>query len=140
MKNEKPSDFEMQVLGVLWRLGASSVRDVLSVLPDGKERAYTSVLSVMQVMEKKGLLLRKREGLTDYWRPAMAQSRVLGPFLRRLVTNVFGGEPIQVMQHLLQETEISDADLVEIRRLLDAHEQDRRSDAVPSHDPKDKSR
>jgi predicted transcriptional regulator len=57
MKNEKyqPAEFELQVLGVLWEHGPSTVREVLERLPDGKPRAYTSVLSVMQVMQKKGL-------------------------------------------------------------------------------------
>ncbi len=54
MKNREPSRLEMQVLSVLWQRGASSVREVLAVMPDGKARAYTTILSVMQVMEKKG--------------------------------------------------------------------------------------
>ena len=63
MKNAKhqPAEFELQVLGVLWEHGPSTVREVLERLPDGKPRAYTSVLSVMQVMQKKGLLAAKRQ-------------------------------------------------------------------------------
>ena len=47
----KPSDLEMQILSVLWENGPLTVREVLKMMPDKKERAYTSVLSVMQVME-----------------------------------------------------------------------------------------
>ena len=125
MKPDKPSELEMQILGVLWRGGPALVRDVRAAMPDGKRRAYTSVLSAMQVMEKKGLLTRTREGLTDRWRPAVTKSRVLGPFLRNLVANVFGGQPTQVMQHLLQETDVDEADLTAIRQLLDAHQTQR---------------
>ena len=121
MKTDKPSQLEMQILGVLWRGGPGPVRDVLAAMPDGKKRAYTTVLSAMQVMERKGLLTRTREGLTDHWRPTVTKSRVLGPFLRNLVANVFGGQPAQVMQHLLQETDVNEADLAAIRQLLDAH-------------------
>ena len=139
MKANKPSDLEMQILGVLWRGGPATVRDVLGALPDGKPRAYTSVLSMMQLMEKKGLLARTREGLTDRWRPAVTKSHVLGPFLRRLVANVFAGEPKAVMQHLLQETEVDDAALAEIRQMLDAHAQRRKTKIAPSAIPKTKS-
>lgn len=121
----QPSDLEMQILGVLWRGGPATARDVLNTLPDRKKRAYTTVLSTMQVMEKKGLLARSREGLTDRWRPAVTKSRVLGPFLRNLVANVFGGEPTQVMQHLLEETNVNDIELDQIRQLLDAHKAQR---------------
>ena len=55
MKTSKPSDLEMQILSVLWDRGASTAREVLKAMPDGKQRAYTSILSVMQVMEKKAL-------------------------------------------------------------------------------------
>jgi BlaI family penicillinase repressor len=122
MKPDKPSDLELQILGVLWRHGPATARDVLTAMPDGKKRAYTSVLSAMQVMEKKGLLTRSREGLTDRWRPAVSKSRVLGPFLRNLVANVFGGQSAQVMQHLLQETDVDEAELAAIRELLDARQ------------------
>ena len=122
LKTEKPSDLEMQILGVLWRDGPATARAVLGAMPDRKKRAYTSVLSAMQVMEKKGLLSRSREGLTDRWRPAVTQSRVFGPFLRRLVANVFGGKPTQVMQHLLEETEVGVDELAAIRHLLDTYE------------------
>ena len=125
MKTDKPSELEMQILGVLWRGGPAPVRDVLAAMPDGKKRAYTSVLSAMQVMEKKGLLTRTREGLTDHWRPAVSKSRVLGPFLRNLVANVFGGHPKQVMQPLLQETDVDEADVAAIRQLLDDYQSQR---------------
>ena len=125
MKTDKPSELEMQILGVLWRGGPAPVREVLAAMPDGKKRAYTTVLSTMQVMEKKGLLTRTREGMTDHWRPAISKSRVLGPFLRNLVANVFGGQPTQVMQHLLQETDVDEADVAVLRRLLDAYQSQR---------------
>jgi predicted transcriptional regulator len=119
---ERPSEFETQILALLWRIGPATAREVLGQLPDGKKRAYTSVLSVMQVMEKKGLLARDREGITDRWRPLVSEAGVLGPFFRNLVANIFGGKPTAVLQHLLRETEVNDTDLAEIRRLLDAHE------------------
>ena len=130
MKIDKPSELEMQILGVLWRGGPAPVRDVLAAMPDGKKRAYTTVLSTMQVMEKKGLLTRTREGMTDHWRPAVSKSRVLGPFLRSLVANVFGGQPTQVMQHLLQETDVDEADVAAIRRLLDEHQDQRGTPSI----------
>ena len=122
MKTDKPSELEMQILGVLWRGGPAPVREVLAAMPDGKKRAYTTVLSAMQVMEKKGLLTRTRAGMTDQWRPKVSPSHVLGPFLRNLVANVFGGRTTHVMQHLLQETDMDEADVAAIRQLLDAYQ------------------
>jgi len=122
MPPEKPSEFEMQILGTLWKHGPLTVREMLGLLPDGKKRAYTSVLSVMQVMEKKGLLGRTREGLTDRWRPAVEEAKILGPFMKNLIARVFGGSARNALQCLFEEGEVDRAEIAEIRRLLDAHE------------------
>lgn len=118
MKKAKPSDLEMQVLGVLWDRGPSTAREVLETMPDGKRRAYTSMLSVMQVMEKKGLLTHTNKGNTHVYSPAASRRHVLKPFLRKVVTEVFAGRPAALMQALLSETPVSDEELAEMRRLL----------------------
>jgi len=118
MEKAKPSDLEMQVLSVLWERGPSTAREVLEAMPDGKKRAYTSVLSVMQVMEKKGLLTHTNKGVAHVYQPTASKSNILQPFLHRVLKEVFGGRPAAMMQALLSETSISDADLAEMRRLL----------------------
>ncbi len=117
----KPSELEMQVLGVLWRRGPSTTREVLGELPDGKQRAYTTVLSVMQVMEKKGLLTRSTESHAHQWRPAVTRRQVLGPVLRSLVRNVFGGSPSAAIQQLLNDNELTPAELQAIDAALAEH-------------------
>jgi BlaI family penicillinase repressor len=118
MRKAKPSDLEMQVLSVLWERGPSTAREVLAAMPDGKKRAYTSILSVMQVMEKKGLLTHTNKGVAYVYEPAVSKRSVLQPFLRRVLNEVFGGRPAAMMQALLSETAVSDTDLAEMRRLL----------------------
>ena len=114
----KPSDLELQVLSVLWDRGPSTAREVLGALPDGKARAYTTVLTVMQVMEKKGLLRHSRQKTAHLYSPAVNRRRILRPLLRGLVSRVFGGSPSAAVQHLLAETEINEQELAKIRELL----------------------
>ena len=118
MKPEKPSELEMQILGTLWRHGPLTVREMLTRMPDEKKRAYTSVLSVMQVMEKKCLLTRTREGLTDRWRPAVKEAQIMGPFMKKLISHVFGGHAPSAMQCLLDEADLDEVQIKEIRKLL----------------------
>lgn len=118
---EKPSELELQVLSLLWQRGRMTAREVLEALPDRKPRAYTTVLSVMQVMEKKGLLKRDSQAVTHVWRPAVTRRQVLGPMLRTLLRNVFGGSPSAVLQQLLNAETVDTAELDEIRRVLDEH-------------------
>jgi len=118
MKTVKPSDLEMQILSVLWDRGASTAREVLRAMPDGKERAYTSILSVMQVMEKKGLLKHTNRGVAHVYSPAVSKRRIIQPFMRKVLNEVFGGRPSAMMQALLSEAAVSDSELAEIQQLL----------------------
>ena len=93
MKTIRPSELELQVLAVLWERGPSSVRAVQEALPDGKDRAYTTVLSVMQVMEKKGLIGHSQQGQANVYHTLVKRGQVLRPMMRELIRNVFGGSP-----------------------------------------------
>ena len=118
----EPSDLELQVLSVLWDRGPSSVRDVLDAMPDGKERAYTTVLTVLQSLEKKKLVRHKQRGRQYIYRAAANRDGVMAPRIRRLMRHVFGGDPAAVLQHILDGTEVSADDLAAMRELLAEHE------------------
>ena len=118
MKTIRPSDLEMQVLAVLWDKGPATVRHVLDAMPDGKQRAYTTVLSVMQVMEKKGLLDHTRDGLAHVYRPRVTRNQVYRPLMKGLLKNLFAGKASRAMQFLLAEAEVDEAELKEIRKLI----------------------
>jgi predicted transcriptional regulator len=122
MKFREPSKLEMQVLSVLWERGASSVRDVLDVMPDGKTRAYTTILSVMQVMEKKGLVSHSTEGNTHFYKARVSRQEVTGPLLRGLIRQVFGGSAATALQHLLAENDVSRSELDEIKEMIAGYE------------------
>ena len=77
------------MLGVLWDRGPSPVRAVLEAMPDGKDRAYTTILSVMQVMEKKGLVRHTQQGPAHIYHATAGRDQVLravdeGPVAQRL--------------------------------------------------------
>jgi predicted transcriptional regulator len=116
-----PSDFELHILGTLWEHGPATVRQVMDRLVDGKDRAYTSVLSVMQVMQKKGLLgvEKQRDGLAHIFKPLVSREDIVRPLLRGLVTKVFGGRTHAAVQHLLYEDHVDGAEIEQLRALLD---------------------
>lgn len=118
----RPSELELQVLAVLWREGASTAREVSEYMPDGKRRAYTTVLSVLQVMEKKGLVKHRPDGRAHRYSASVTKRQVLGPMLRQLVSNVFGGSASTAVQHLLAENKVSAEELDEIRALIAEHD------------------
>ena len=123
----------MQVLSVLWSRGAATVREVMEVMPDGKARAYTTILSVMQVMEKKGLVSHVADGNAHVYRPRVTRQQVTGPWLRGLVQQVFGGSAATALQHLLAEEGVSPQELDEIKEIIAQHEHGNDGKALPSN-------
>lgn len=122
----RPSELEMQVLGVLWDHGPATVRQILEALPDGKERAYTTVLAVMQGMQRKGLVSHTREGQAHVYQPAVERQQVVPTVMHRLLQNLFGGDPSRAVQALLDSTDVSSDELKRIRRVInDAARQNR---------------
>ena len=124
-KTNQPSDLELQLLSVLWEKGPSTVREVLANLSDGKTRAYTTILTVMQNLERKGLVKRTSKGTAHVYHPPESQKETLRPVMTNLLQNIFRGRASRVMQHLLEDGEVSEEELKEIRQLIDKRQNDR---------------
>jgi BlaI family penicillinase repressor len=117
-----PSDLEIQVLGILWERGPSTVRQVLESMTDGKKRAYTTVLTILQVMEKKGLLSHTAKGNAHVYKPTASRDKIVKPIVNRLVDNAFAGSPAGLMISLLGEGNLSDCEIKELKGILDKAE------------------
>lgn len=111
-----PTDAELDILAVLWRLGPSTVREVHEAL--GKDSGYTTALKQMQVMTEKGLLVRSERYRSHVYEAAVpreqTQEQIAGDMLKR----AFGGSAKNLMLGALRAQPASDEDLAEIRRLL----------------------
>jgi BlaI family penicillinase repressor len=121
----------MQVLSVLWEHGPLTARAVQERMPDAKPRAYTTILSILQVMEKKGLVTHEADGNRHIYVPCVKQRSVMGPLLKSMVKNIFGGSASTAMQHLLETTSVSDEELAEMRSLIETHEKTRKTNRQP---------
>lgn len=114
----KPSELELQVLSILWEHGPLPVRKVNELLRDGKKRAYTTVLAVLQGMERKKLVDHSREGMANIYRPLVTQKQTVNPVMKDLLKNIFGGDTSAAVQCLLDSSNPDAAELREIRRLI----------------------
>jgi predicted transcriptional regulator len=94
----------------------------MQAMPDGKARAYTTILSVMQVMEKKGLVSHVAEGNVHVYQACVSRQKVAGPLLRGLVRQVLGGSAATALQYLLAGEKVSRQELDEIKEIIARHE------------------
>jgi predicted transcriptional regulator len=120
----KPTDAELSILGVLWRRGPSTVRDVFEELNRNRPMVYTTVLKLLQIMTEKGLVTRTEEGRAHLYHAVhteeIAQKRLVGDLLDR----AFGGSAQRLVMQALSNRRATKEELAEIRKLLDELEDD----------------
>src|SRR5262245_51342599 len=124
-KEEQPTAGELEVLKVLWDRGPSTVRDVMDVLNEARPRAYTSVMSLLNVMTEKGLLVRQPQGRAFIYRPKSDRQRTLRRMVGDLLGRAFEGSTSQLVAHLLDQSRPSADELNEIRRAIEQYQQQR---------------
>ena len=120
-KSNSPTNLELQALSVLWAEGPSSVQTVLDNLPDGKERAYTTVLSVLQGMQRKKLVKRKKNGRAHLYVAAGSTSQILGPVTKEFVRDGFSGSIGEAVLQVLKSGNLTPEEKTEVTKALAAH-------------------
>src|SRR5579872_6549738 len=109
---------ELEIMHVVWSLEQATVRDVYEVLRERRKVAYTSVMTVMKILEQKGYLKKKQEDRAYLYRPARPRAQVLRGMVQDFVDRVFQGAAKPLLVHLVEDARLSPEDLAEIRRLL----------------------
>ncbi len=121
MKPTAPSNLELQALSVLWHDGPSTVSAVHDSLPDGKDRAYTTVLSVLQNLERKKLVKRLRVGRAHVYEAAFSQDLVVRRATRDFLTNAFGGRLGEALLAILSAGTLTPEETTRLKRELQRH-------------------
>ena len=123
-RTSHPTPAELEILKLLWDRGPLTVREVLDELNvAGPKRAYTSVMSLLNVMADKGLLDREPEGRAFRYRPRVAQRNTLGSLVGDIWQRAFEGSATTLVAHLLEQAQPTPDELKAIRETLRQYEQ-----------------
>jgi predicted transcriptional regulator len=109
---------ELEIMKVVWQKGQATVRDVYETLLERRKIAYTTVMTMMRVLEKKGYVKTRREGRAYLYRPAHPQRQVVRSMVREFVDRVFNGSAQPLLVHLVEDRRLSKEELDELERLI----------------------
>ena len=112
------TEVELELMTALWQAGHATVREVMERLPKGRKLAYTSVSTILRILEKKKLVRARKEGKAHIYTPAVSKSDYESRSLRHLVDKVFDGTPSAMVLRLLDDEGLSPEELREIQRRL----------------------
>jgi BlaI family penicillinase repressor len=108
---------ELDIMSVLWELGEATVTEVRDRVDPNL--AYTSISSMIRLLEMKGYVSHRRgEGKTHVYFPAIDAEAAGESALGRVLNKIYGGSPIKLLAHLVEQNRLSDKELARMRDLL----------------------
>ena len=121
MPEANPTDRELEALKVLWDRGEATVRDVCDAMNAASETlAYTTVLSLLQVMEQKGLVAHRQDGKAYVYSAAVERTKTFRQLASGFLEKVFDGAVDEYVVHALGARKLSAGELARIEALLEA--------------------
>jgi BlaI family penicillinase repressor len=108
---------ELQIMQVIWKLGMSSVKDVQEGLP--QKLAYTTVQTMLNILERKGKLRRKLRGRAYVYSATVTEAKASRHAVRDLVDRMFGGSADELVMSLIKSRQIDPKRIAELTRRLE---------------------
>jgi len=120
-------ELQRAVLEAVWELGEANVHQVRERLARRKHLAYTTVLSAMQKLEKAGWLQHRAEGKSYIYTPKRSREEAGAGSVRQFLNRVFDGDALAMFQHLIRESDLSDAEFGTLRKMIEEKRKERQS-------------
>ena len=109
---------ELELMKIVWRRGSATVRDVYEELLERRKIAYTTVMTALKTLEQKGYLRATQQDRAYVYEPTKAKNQVIKGMVREFVDRVFNGAAEPLVVHLIEDKQLSEADLREISRMV----------------------
>ncbi|HEY9000446.1 MAG TPA: BlaI/MecI/CopY family transcriptional regulator [Mucilaginibacter sp.] len=115
----RPTESELEILQVLWKMGQATVRDVHEELAKTKASGYTTTLKLMQIMDEKGLVVRDTTSKTHIYRAAYSQEKAQTSALDKILSTVFEGSTSDLVIQALGHHKASKDEIDAIKKYLE---------------------
>ncbi len=118
--SEHPTELELEILKVLWDEAPLPVRDVRARLEEtaGRTLTHSSVITMLNIMVRKGYLRRKKDGKAFLFSPKVEKQSVTGGMVGDMLSRVFDGSSADMVLNLIETAELDAEELGELRRLI----------------------
>jgi predicted transcriptional regulator len=119
-------ELQEAIMEIVWAMGEATSRQVQERLSEKRPLAYTSVLSIMQRLEKAGWLRHRADQRTYVYQPAFSRDQESRRSLRHFIDRVFHGNSPLVIQHLIEQGDLSEEDLLALQKLIHRKRKERK--------------
>jgi predicted transcriptional regulator len=117
----KPTQAELTLLNVLWKMGPATVRQVHDVVSTTQKTGYTTVLKILQIMHEKSLVIRDESNRAHVYAAANSQTQTQSSLIKDLISKAFGGSTSKLVMRAIDDS-TSEQEINDIRQLLNSLE------------------
>ena len=117
-KSPTLTEQELEIMKMVWDRNNATVRDVYEALREKRKIAYTTVMTMMNILEQKGHLKKTLDERAYVYRSTRPRNQVLRGMVREFVNRVFNGSAEPLLLHLVEDQKLSEEDLDEIREMI----------------------
>ncbi len=110
---------ELEIMKIVWRLEQATVRQVYEEILTGRKVAYTTVMTMMKILTAKGFLKKNRDERAFVYSATKKRKQVMAAMVRDFVDRVFNGSAKPLLVHLVEDRQLSAADIREISDLIE---------------------
>ncbi len=102
---------------IVWELEQATVRDVYEKMLETRKIAYTTVMTMMKILETKGHLRKTQDDKAHVYRPSQPKQKVISGMVREFINRVFNGSAEPLLMHLVEDEALTADELAEIMRI-----------------------
>jgi BlaI family penicillinase repressor len=117
-KSRTLTELELEIMKIVWQVKSATVRDVYETLLERRKIAYTTVMTMMKILEHKQYLKRRLEERAYVYQATRSSNQVIKGMVREFVNRVFNGSAQPLLAHLVEDRRLSEKDLKEITRMI----------------------
>jgi len=115
---------ELQIMKVVWDRGAATVKEVCDAMSQRKVTAYTTILTLMGILEEKGALVHTRSGRAYVYKPLLSRQQATRNQVHDVLTRFFDGSPEKMIENVLENEVTAPEQLGTVKSLLQSRQQE----------------
>lgn len=115
---------ELELMEILWRIGKGTVREVMAHLPGNRNLAYTSVSTILRILQQKNILTAEKNGRQHIYLPVFGKQTFTSHSVEKIINQIFSGSSIELVSYLMNTSNLSNEELIMIQKMLDAKKQE----------------
>ncbi len=113
------TEAELQLMEIIWKHGEGTVADVVAALPPNSQLAYSTVLTTLRILERKGYLSHIQEGRAFIYKPVVDQKQARQSALKHLLSRFFNNSPELLVLNVMEQEELDLTELERLKKLVD---------------------